>query len=113
MLLSVVLMQHSRGLRVEHEELTMFLGGDEKTLFAGEDHKYQLWQIISNDELVKATHIRYFLLSIYYKGYSITTSAFFYCFFIIERVIIGRPFRFSRSGELSAFCFIAFYYYSA
>lgn len=32
---------------------------------------------------------------------------------MIERVMIGRPFRFYRSGELSAFCFRAFYYCSS
>lgn len=53
-------------------------------------------------------HIRYFLFSIYSFGSSIKTSFFFSSFLMIDLVMIGRPLRFSRSGEDSAFCFRAF-----
>lgn len=81
---------------VEHEELFVVVGRDEEGFVTRQYHLnfgyILIWVIYETYD----NHMRYFLLSIYSKGSSITTSAFFWCFFMIERVMIGRPFLFYR-----------------
>lgn len=52
--------------------------------------------------------MRYLRLSISSSGYSTSTSFFLCSFLMMERVMMGLPLRFYRSGELYAFCFRAF-----
>lgn len=52
---------------------------------------------------------KYLRFSISSSGSSTFSSFFFFSLFITDRAMIGRPFLFSRSGSVSAFCFRVFY----
>ena len=93
-LLGSVFVQNCCGFGIEEEELLVFGWGYQKSLLTWDDHAINFGIVILKDKL--DYHSRYFRLYISSWGYSITTSVFFSCFFIIERVMIGLPLRFYR-----------------